>query len=630
MSFKKPYSLFFIFLIIAAINSSCAFWNKKNEPLSIGSNISEATLLQAIANSYGSSRIISAATNIDQDTALKALLNGSLDLYIGKLDVPADQTKDIETLVLTKSAIAIITHPDNPVNNLSKDELKKIFSRKIVSWKTINGKDEPIVIIDSGKTNLYRQTVYQTLLGKANIKAENLIVNNLEELKANIKKFPNAISYLGFTDLTDEFKAPSIDNVPADKENISESYFPLYREIYIYYHSKKIKANNKKDSLEKFLAYLYSDGQKEIIKQGYMPLTEAELGMVKIKAEPIYIGVVAPLDGSYVELGKSIVDAAKLAVEEVNDRDGIEGRPIELIVCNDKAEVKHAIDCAKKLIKNKVVGVIGHLRSQDSIEASKLYAEHKIVLISPASTHPWLTERPGARGYVFRTIGRDDKQAKLIADFVEKLAIKHPAKISIMNNSTVYGSTLSKLIENEISKKAIDKVLEIKALEQDAKQYHNEIATLDGDVLVFAGEYGDAAQIMKELALSNKRDIVFIGADGIFSRRFIELAGLRAEGAFVTGSTLANDPVLVEDFMTKFEERFNIPASAFVLNSYDATNILLNAISSSFKNGTQVNEEVAKISYQGITGPISFNQFGDPMQDRMCIYRVDKGDFVKK
>jgi branched-chain amino acid transport system substrate-binding protein len=286
--------------------------------------------------------------------------------------------------------------------------------------------------------------------------------------------------------------------------------------------------------------------------------------------------------------------------------------------------------CANKFVENEVVGVIGHLTSQASIEASKIYVKNKIVQISPASTHPWFTERPGARGYVYRTIARDDKQAELITNLLDDLELARPIKVTIFNNGTIYGSTLSTLIENSILKRAKDKVLDIVSLEQEAGQYHKEIETLKSQVLIFVGEYGDGAKVLKELALSDKKEIKFIGADGVFSPSFIEEAGLRAEGAYVPGSTWGQNSKATRDFEVLFEQRYKTPVSAFAMNSYDATNILLEALKSSYVNKTSLQEEMQKTKYEGVTGSISFNQLGDPEQERMCIYKVVGAKFIKQ
>jgi branched-chain amino acid transport system substrate-binding protein len=621
-------------ILLALISTACAnpFINHpKLKPLNIAFYKNELNLVNKLVKQYNHKQVlISNLSKADEAKIISSLIDGSMDLFIGNLNLPKEASSSIESEIIAKDALVIVTSKDNPVNNIPKAQLRKILSKEIKNWKELHGKNEPILVVDRETNSIEKETIYAELFDNGeSISNTNIMVSNIEEVKSTINKFPNAISYVSFSNLDPSLKAVHIDNIPANRENIKEGYFPLTREIRIYYNRSKLKSSQKLESLESLLDFIYSKGQETVSKAGYMPLSSAEIELIQLKTDPIYIGVAVPLEEPYIDLGHSIVNAAKLAIEESNLQGNIGGRPLALIVCNDKATLKDAINCANKFVDAKVSGVIGHLTSQSSIEASKIYAEHHIVQISPASTHPWFTERPGARGYVFRTAGRDDLQAQLISDLITGLKKVHPIKVTIFNNGTIYGSTLSTLVENELSKTDTVKVVGSKSLVQDASQYHKEVTALNCDVLVFIGEYGDAAQIVKELALSAKPNITFIGADGIFSQGYIESAGLRAEGTYVTGSALDSSPELIEEWGEKFKTRFKTEASPFAMNSYDSTQILIEAIKASVANKTSINEEVAKTHYQGVTGLISFNSIGDTIQPRMSIYKVSKGQFVK-
>ncbi len=622
-----------VFVLLAFFSTACIgdlFSNSSNKPLNIGCYNNDSLLLAELIKKYAlKETLINDLDKSTEEKIIKSLLDGSLDLFVGRLNIPEEYSEQIESDLAAKDALVIVVNKTNKVDNITKEQLRKIFKREINNWKTLQGANEPILIVDREESSVERQTIYHELFenGGRSI-SPSITVSNLSEVNSAITKYPNALSYVSFANMDSSQKAVLVDNIPANRENISEGYFPLTRELRVYFNPEKLKANKKYESVQKFLGFLYTKGQEVTAQVGYMPLTATEIELIHLEADPMYIGVAAPLEGPYGDLGRSIVNAAKLAVEEANKLT-VEGRPIALMVCNDKGTVKGAITCANKFTKAKVYGVIGHLTSKDSIEASKIYAEKHIVQITPSATHPWFTERPGARGYVFRTVGRDDQQARLISDLIISLPNKvHPIKVNVFNNGTIYGSTLSTLIERELAKSPAVKFLGINSVVQDSAQYHKEVQPLKCDVLVFIGEPGDAAQIVKELALNGKQGITFIGADGIFSQAFIDSAGERAEGAYVTGSAFSSNEA-VDEFNMKFKERFQANSSPFAMNSYDATNILINAIRASVEHSCTVNEEVAKAHYEGVTGLISFNSIGDTIQPRMAIYQVVNGEFVK-
>src|SRR3989338_2795761 len=153
------------------------------------------------------------------------------------------------------------------------------------------------------------------------------------------------------------------------------------------------------------------------------------------------IAVVAPQSGPYALLGKSIINGAELAVEEANKKGGIHSKKIILLKEDDGGLVGEGAFFAYRLTRTAMVlGVIGHLNSDISIPASEFYRSAGIPQISPGSTSPFFTEREGVQGYVFRTIGRDDTQGKLLADHVIKNGFK---KVAILYNDRAYGELLA-------------------------------------------------------------------------------------------------------------------------------------------------------------------------------------------
>lgn len=622
---------FLITILFACFLTSCSnFGSEDLQPITLASSSTDSKLLKTIEKNFTKTKVYVQEEFSTIEKSLKNLDSGLIDAYITSAPLPYVR-EDLESFLITKDGIAIVTNPANPVSDLYQYQLAEIFSSKEKSWRSYSKFNQPILVVDHDKTDLTRIALLESLFGSQRVQiATKVKVKSDKEVLESVKKFPNAISYVSFSELRQGLKTIDVDSIPANKKNMEKAYYPLIRNIRIYFKPSVLNKKNTYNALKELLEYIYSvKGQDLISSLGYMPLTSSELKSIQLEADPIYIGVAAPLDGSYTDLGKAIVSAAKLAVEDFNETEALDGRKVELLVCNDKADVSTAIACANSFVKEKVVAVIGHLTSQSSIEASKVYAEHHIVQITPASTHPWFTERPGARGYAFRTIGRDDRQAKLIASEIDKRNEVHPVKISIFHNDTIYANTLSSLIGNEVAKLDKDKVIETVALERGKTQYHKEVERLESQVLVFVGEYGDAAQIMKELALSNKKDIMFFGADGTFSQRFIDEAGLRAEQAYVTGSTIDIDSELTKKFMLDFKEQFKMDASAFAMNSYDAAQVILEALKKSHETGADLNEAVKSIRYQGVTGTIYFNELGDPVLPRMTMYQVQDGSFVR-
>jgi branched-chain amino acid transport system substrate-binding protein len=112
-------------------------------------------------------------------------------------------------------------------------------------------------------------------------------------------------------------------------------------------------------------------------------------------ADTVRIGVAAPLSGDIEHLRQGIVQGAKMAVDDINASGGVRVGTrrikLELIVADDKADPRTAVEVAHRLISDGAVAVVGHLNSGCSIPAAHLYGAGRVVQISPSSSNPLYT-----------------------------------------------------------------------------------------------------------------------------------------------------------------------------------------------------------------------------------------------
>ncbi|MDQ7796341.1 MAG: branched-chain amino acid ABC transporter substrate-binding protein, partial [Spirochaetia bacterium] len=161
-------------------------------------------------------------------------------------------------------------------------------------------------------------------------------------------------------------------------------------------------------------------------------------------APTIKIGVAGAHTGDLASYGLPSVNAAKLVVKNINDKGGINGQKVELVIEDDQCKPELATNAAAKLVSAKVVAVIGHICSGATKAALGIYKDSKIVTISPSATNPPLTQS-GEYPNFFRTIAPDDAQAKLAATFLAKtLKLK---KIAVLHDKGDYGKGFAELVK---------------------------------------------------------------------------------------------------------------------------------------------------------------------------------------
>ncbi len=342
------------------------------------------------------------------------------------------------------------------------------------------------------------------------------------------------------------------------------------------------------------------------------------------------IAVIAPLTGSDQALGLSLINGAELAVNKANELGGIDGKKVILIKEDDGGLVGEGAFFAYRLTRTEMVlGVVGHSDSDISIPASEFYASAMIVQVSPGSTVPFFTERKDVRGYVFRTIGRDDTQGRMLAEYVLKHGYK---RIALIYSNREYGRSLSGEFAKSFKQSLKSNKSEIvyyNRIERSKEDYGSLLAQISlakPDLLVLAGEYNDAGYLVKDFPKYGLTMTQFIGGDAVYHDEFIKLGGKNAEGALV----ISAPPIVDKEYIVEYKKYFNQEPTGYSANAYDAASIIINAIKQVKEKDS---EKIAKVvastmNFKGVTGLISFDEKGDLTTPGFVFNKVVNGKFV--
>ncbi|MFP7293212.1 phosphate ABC transporter substrate-binding protein [Bacillus safensis] len=209
-------------------------------------------------------------------TGLSQVSEGSVQ--IGNSDVFAEEKDGVDAKTLKDHKVAVVgmaaaVNPEVGVKDITKDELKKIFTGKIKNWKELGGKDQKITLVNRPDSSGTRATFVKYALDGAT-PAEGITEDSSNTVKKLIAETPGAIGYLAFSYLTDDKITPlSIDGVKPEESNVESGKYT----IWAYEHSY---TKGEPEGLAKqFLDYLMSDEvQKEIVKdQGYISVSNMKV-----------------------------------------------------------------------------------------------------------------------------------------------------------------------------------------------------------------------------------------------------------------------------------------------------------------------------------------------------------------
>ena len=345
--------------------------------------------------------------------------------------------------------------------------------------------------------------------------------------------------------------------------------------------------------------------------------------------DTVSIGLVAPLTGDQAYIGIGVLQGAQMAVEDANARGPIFGNTrIQLVPLDDQHNPTQAVMAANKLVSDPaVLGVVGHFNSSCSKAASSIYHEARVAQVSPASTNPEIS-RQGFDTF-FRVCATDDVQAPTAANFVwSKLAVK---KVVILDDQTTYGKGLANEFEKRF-KNLGGEVLRHDGINQGEKDFTpllTKIKSVHPELVFYGGIYPELALLLRQ---ANKVGLktTWIGGDGIFDVTLIKLATpALTEGVYST--MLGVDPHSLpnaKDFVARYEARYG-QIGSFSAYAYDATNVVIEAIrrAGSADREAVLREVRRTKDFEGILGPVNFDERGDAIGKSVGIFKVSGGKF---
>lgn len=279
---------------------------------------------------------------------------------------------------------------------------------------------------------------------------------------------------------------------------------------------------------------MYSGGVTQKVRKAYLCIFSAFIfltaGAETARSE-IKIGIAGPLSGSALPSGEQQEIGADAAIRELNDHGGVLGEQVVAISVDDACNPEQAKVAARRLVIEHVVFVVGHVCSGASIAAAPVYDEARIVMISPASTNPMVTDAGHAN--VFRVIGRDDQQGLVAGNFIaDHFADK---RIAIIHDGQAYGLGLAEFTKQQLNDRGLKEVL-FESFRPDQPDYQaivDKLAAVKADVVYLGGYNADLGIIVRQ-AKAQLPYLRFVGGDTITSSEFRFVAGDAAEGTYMT------------------------------------------------------------------------------------------------
>ena len=317
------------------------------------------------------------------------------------------------------------------------------------------------------------------------------------------------------------------------------------------------------------------------------------------------------MSGRVADLGINGRNGVQLAVEERNRNGGINGRPVRLLVMDDKQDKETAIQMVRSLLDQKVSAIIGHMTSSMTMATVGLVNDSPTIMMGPTTTTDYLTGKDDNFMRVSTTT--EVAATKMAAYLLEKAGIKEVSVIYDLNNKAYTECWLKAF--RKVFEAGHGKILKVEKFTSGVddslmKTVENSYDERAGGLVIISNAM-DAAMLCQQV---RKIDwpVQIALAEWASTGSLVDLGGEAVDGVFISlffdhSSTL---PRYVS-FKSEFRKDFGTFPGFAAVNAYDAANVVMEALATRRK-GESLKEAVLRISsFQGVQGPISIDRYGD-------------------
>jgi branched-chain amino acid transport system substrate-binding protein len=343
-------------------------------------------------------------------------------------------------------------------------------------------------------------------------------------------------------------------------------------------------------------------------------------------AQDITIAVVGPITGPLATIGEQQKRGAEAAAAVINEAGGVAGKKIKIVVEDDQCDPKQAVTVANRVVGNQIKFVAGHACSGASIAAADVYAENGVLMATPASSNPVLTDK----GYptILRLYTRDDAQGAFIGPWIAKTYAGK--KFAVLHDKGAYGKGLATVVRDTAGAAGLKEAF-FEGLNAGEKDYTAVVSKLKAagiEVVYFGGYHSEAGLILRQAADAGYKFTLIMG-DSLATAEFWSISGPAGEGTLFTFPSDPRRSPSATAALAKFKEQKFEP-EGFTLFSYAVVQAVAEGIK---RSGAVDATKVANALKDGkpfetVIGTLSLDKKGDIAKPTFDINKWHEGKYA--
>jgi phosphate transport system substrate-binding protein len=264
---RHSLSLFLSLLLVASITGAC---QRSGAGITVAGSTSVEPFAELLAEEYMSRN---PASHIyvqggGSTAGVEAAMTHAANIGMSSRSL-LPKEKNLHSLIIARDAIAIIVNPMNPIDDLSMDQVRSVFSGKVKNWSELGGLPRPIVLVNREEGSGTRESFQKFVMDKEEISLDSLVQNTNGAIRQVVSNDPNAIGYLSLGLVNDQVKALKISGVEPNLTNIESGRYVLVRPFLF------ILDGEPTGEVKAFLEFVLSpSAQKLLAKEGLVPVTK--------------------------------------------------------------------------------------------------------------------------------------------------------------------------------------------------------------------------------------------------------------------------------------------------------------------------------------------------------------------
>lgn len=352
-----------------------------------------------------------------------------------------------------------------------------------------------------------------------------------------------------------------------------------------------------------------------------------------VAAQPIRIGEINPLTGRLAKQGSEIHQGVAVAVTEVNEGGGLQGRQVELISRDDQSQPDVAISRAEELCAwREVLGLTGGYVDSLVGPISEVAKKYEIPYVASASLQKELTARENP--YFFR-VARLQGFIQPICDILSELL--RPKRLAILYAATPGSTEFAEDLENCLQARGLIPLIteKFRPGTPDFTPLIGKLASLNTEVIVSGGFFADHLLLLRQLKENRVLPKAYIGPFGIAYESFIREMGGNGEYLYSTcawnpGITQPGTEKVSESFVKRFRRMFRREPNTTNMHGYTSTRVLLAAMENVLRQnkpltGPNIRQALAELDLVLPMERVAFDKQGDPLHYQHLVVQIQNG-----